>query len=146
MDGAGPQQEEADAVALADAMLPSHSLPRRVVSANSGIEVTVDDELVCPGHGCDGVSQILVEFFLYLVRVGHGGDIGADQCGKFLFREWEAGSHQAVINPLGASSQLVDQVGLDDEANSCFASFVLSSPDPEEGVACGLLSKLAFLC
>ena len=45
------------------------------------------------------------------------------------------GGHHAVIDPLGASMQLVDQVGLDGEANSCLMSFFLSSPDPEEGVA-----------
>ena len=118
-----------------------------MISANTGVEVTKDDELVCPRHGCNSVSQILVESLLYLVRprVGHGGGIGADQCGKFLFREWEAGGHQAVIYPLGADSQLVDQVGLDGETNSCLTSFVLSSPDPEESVASGLLSELAFL-
>lgn len=44
-----------------------------MVSLNSDVEVTKDDKLVHPGHGCYGVLQILTESVLSLVRVGHGG-------------------------------------------------------------------------
>ena len=103
-----------------------------MVSADTGIEVIENNELVCPGHGRDGVFQVYVESVFHLVGVSHGGGLSADQSGKFLLGEWEADGHQAIVDPLGAGCQLFDQVGLDGKANSCLASLIVSTSNPKE--------------
>ena len=52
--GAELKEELAVAVVLAQALVPQHFLPRQVVSADQGYEVTEKDELVCPRQGRDG--------------------------------------------------------------------------------------------
>ena len=81
------------AVALANAPRSQHSLPRQVVSADPGVEVSQKDELVGLGHGGHCVGKVLVEPLLHLVGVGYGESVGTDHGGKLLLGEWEPDSH-----------------------------------------------------
>lgn len=70
-----------------------------MISADTSIKVTENDELVCPGHGRDGVLQIFIESVLHLVKVNHGGVECTDQSGEFLPEGREADDHQVIIDP-----------------------------------------------
>ena len=71
-------------VAVANSMLPDHTLPGGTFTANSGFKVTKDDELVCIGNsGYDSV-EIFLKLIFDLIWVGHGGAIGADKSGALL--------------------------------------------------------------
>lgn len=72
------------AVAVANSMVPNHTIPGGTVTAYSHAEVTKDDELVCVGnHGNDSI-QVFLKLIFDLVWVGHGGGIGAGKSGKLL--------------------------------------------------------------
>ena len=55
------QKEEAIAVALSYSFSPNHSFPGLVVCAHSSIEVSQEDEFVCPGCSRNHRIQIIIE-------------------------------------------------------------------------------------
>lgn len=61
MNGTGFQQKETVAVTLAHVVFSHYSLPHHIISVDTSVKVTENDELVCPGYGRDSVLQILVE-------------------------------------------------------------------------------------
>ena len=65
-------------------MLPNHTFPGSAVTANSRVEVTKDDELVCVGNSGDDSIEIFVKLIFDLIWVGHGGGIAADKSGELL--------------------------------------------------------------
>ena len=65
------QNEEVIVVALS----PNHSFPGLVVYAHSSIEVSQEDEFVCPGCSRNHRIQIIIELVLDLIWVGHCGCI-----------------------------------------------------------------------
>lgn len=146
MGGTSFQQEESVAVTLANSVLPKHTFPRRVVTPDTDVKIAQIDELVSPGYGRDGILQILIEPFFHLVGVSHGRGVGAEQCDEYFLGEWEAGSHQAIVDPLRGNSQLIDQVKLDFKTNTCLASLNMSEFDTEKRTASRMLCQLAFLC
>ena len=87
MGGTELKKELTVAVALDNALRSQHSLPRLVVSADLGVEVTQKDEPVRLGHGGHWVDKVLVEPLLDLVGDGRGGSVGFDQGGKLFLGE-----------------------------------------------------------
>lgn len=66
-------------------LLQLHSmLPNHTFTANSHVEVTKDDELVCVGNSGDDSVEIFIKLIFDLIYVGHGGSIGADKSGELL--------------------------------------------------------------
>ena len=70
------QKEEAIAIALSHFFSPNHSFPGLVVCAHSSIEVSKEDEFVCPGCSRNHRIQIIIELVFDLIWVGHCGCIG----------------------------------------------------------------------
>ena len=58
------QKEEAITVALSYSFSPNHSFPCLVVCAHSSIEVSQEDEFVCPGCSRNHRIQIITELSL----------------------------------------------------------------------------------
>ena len=65
-------------------MLPNHTFLEGAVTAKSHVEATKDDELVCVGNSGDDSVEIFIKPMFDLIRVGHGGGIGADKGGQLL--------------------------------------------------------------
>ena len=86
------EKEEAIAVALSYSFSPNHSFPGLVVCARSSIEVSQEDEFVCPGCSRNHRIQIIIELVFDLIWVGHCGCIGTYNSCMPLIREISASS------------------------------------------------------
>lgn len=64
MSGTGLQQKETVVATLAHAVFSDYFLPHHIISADTSVKVTENDEVVCPGYCRDSALQILVEFCL----------------------------------------------------------------------------------
>ena len=84
MLGAGLEEQEVVAVALACPMLAQHTFPGAAVASHSCVEVTKNDELVRSWNSRDDSIEFFIEPVFGLVWVGHGGCIGADDGGELL--------------------------------------------------------------
>nr|VZI10073.1 unnamed protein product [Spirometra erinaceieuropaei] len=99
---AGAEEQQAVVVGAAETVRTQHSSPRSMVSADAGVEVAKDNQLVRLRHSRQEGVQVLVE----LVSCGgvgaaHRRSVGADDCGEFAptpQRQTEA--HQAIVDSL----------------------------------------------
>ncbi|CAE1313251.1 unnamed protein product [Acanthosepion pharaonis] len=97
-------------------LLPTYY--RRIISADTGVKVTENDELVCARHGRYDVLPILVESVFHLVKVSHSGDVRADHCDEILPGEWEAAGYQATIDPFEQAANILSRVPTETEVHS----------------------------
>ena len=70
------QKEDAIAVALSYSFSPNHSYPGLVVCAHSSIEVSQEDEIVCPGCCRNHRIEIIIELVFDLIWFGQCGCLG----------------------------------------------------------------------
>ena len=125
------QKEEAIAVARSYPFSPNHSFPGLVVCAHSSIEVSQEDEFVCPGYNKNHTIQIIIELVVDLIWAGHCGCIGT-----YNLTKWgKSQRHQAVSDAFWKSWELADKVWFDGETYSCFTLLFFLASTPEESVA-----------
>lgn len=86
-----------------------------------------------------------IERLLLLVRVGHGGCVGADDGGVSVFSQLESHRHEATIVPSRDEVKLGDQVIFNCKSDSCLAFGICRLSNPEKGVAGSELSELALV-
>ena len=102
MLGAGLEEQEAVAVALACPMLAQHTFPGAAVTSHSCVEVTKNDdhELVRSWNSGDDSIEVFIELVFGLVWVGHGGCIGDDNGSELLsIGEGESHGRKEVVHP-----------------------------------------------
>ena len=140
------QEEKAVAVTSTNAIFSEDVLPGLVIHTDSGIEVAENDQLFSFWHSCHKGIEFFIELVLYMVWVGHGRCVGADDCGLFLSCECQFHGHYSVVDTLGEAAQFVHKLIPHCKANASFAAVVFGSPTPEERKACSSLLELSLLC
>ena len=58
--------------------------PSLEVLSNSCIKATKNDEHVCSGNSKDNIFKVFIELVFFLIHIGHGGCISADDGSKFF--------------------------------------------------------------